>query len=43
MTKTRLMTLNSTDKKLVVWIGGLELVARPFFCVFLFLIFHNFK
>ena len=24
----------STDIKLVVWIGGLELVARPFFVVF---------
>ena len=24
----------STDIKLVVWIGGLELVARPFFFVF---------
>ena len=26
-------TIDSTDIKLVVWIGGLELVARPFFFV----------
>ena len=30
----------STDIKLVVWIGGLELVARPFFCCCFFFIFN---
>ncbi len=30
------MALNSTDIKLVVWIGGLELVARPFFLLFFY-------
>ena len=31
----------STDIKLVVWIGGLELVARPFFCCCFFIFNFN--